>query len=119
MSDGWLFFIGFAAVYTWIALRAPLGNDFPAIWSRDNTMPRGRIILVHSLFLAAYLSVLWYLSWRESSYGWLFRGPAISHSGASYLFVVAIFSAMIERLWLYRGQGRKSGQGENDPKNET
>jgi hypothetical protein len=118
MLYGWVFFIGFAVAYTWIALRLPLGDDFPPIWSSDNTMPRERIVLIHSLFLAAYLGVLWYLTWRESSFGWLFRGPVIRHPGAFYLIVVAIFTAMIERLWLYRGQERKSCPDENDTTKE-
>jgi hypothetical protein len=104
MPYGWLIIVGFAVAYTWIVFKAPLGEDFPPIWSSDNTMPREWIVLIHTLFLAAYLGVLWYLTWRESSFGWLFHGRIIRYPGAFYLFVVGIFTAAIERLWLYRGQ---------------
>jgi hypothetical protein len=119
MAYGWLIFIGFAAVYTWIAFHLPLGDDFPPVWSSDNTLPRERIILIHTLFLAVYLGFLWYLTSRGTSFGWLFRGRQVRHPGAFYLFVVGIFTAMIERLWLYRGQGRKSGHDENNNPTEN
>jgi hypothetical protein len=116
MSYSWLIYGGFAAAYTWIVFRGPFGDDFPLIWSSQNLMPREWIVLIHSLFLAAYLGVLWYLSWRDSSFNWLTRG---SIPGALYMFFAAAFTGVIERLLLYRGPERVQVKDEYDSKNDS
>jgi hypothetical protein len=118
MAYGWLIYIGFAAAYTWIAFWLPFDDDFPPIWSSQNLMPRERIALIHSLFLAAYLGLLWFLSWRESAFTWLTRG-SIRHAGALYMFFAAAFFAVIERLFLYRGREPSLDRGENGSNNEV
>lgn len=109
MRYGWLIVAGFAVLYTWLAFWAPLGNDFPPLWSNKDASLRWRIILVHALFLAAYMGVFGWLTWRESSFAWLARGSTWTYSGAAYLLVVGMFTAAIERLLFSRGSRSRSG----------
>jgi hypothetical protein len=91
-----------AVLYTWLAFWAPLGDDFPPLWSNNDAALRWKIIFVHTLFLAAYLGAFGWLTWRESSIGWLTRGHG-RLTGASYLVIVGMFTAIIERLLFSRG----------------
>ncbi len=116
---GWLVFVGFAVVYTWIALWLPLGGDFPPpVFSSQNTTPREKIVLVHSLFLAAYLGLMWLLFLRESSFDWLIR-RSTRHPTALQMVFVAILTGVIERLWLYRGPKQSVSENESDPTDEN
>lgn len=120
MAYRWLVYVGFAAAYTWIVFWVPFGDGSPPIWSSQNLMPRERIVLIHSLFLAAYLGVLWFLSWRDPSFSWLTSGRGgFRHPGAQDMLFVAVFTGVIERLLLYRGPEPSAGQDENDSKNEA
>jgi hypothetical protein len=114
-----LIYIGFAVVYTWFVFRAPLGDDIPPIWTRQNRTTRTRIILVHSLFLATYLCVLCFLTWRESSFDWLGRGESLRMPGLFHMIFVGIFGAMLECLLLYRGPGTNSRKNENNSTKEN
>jgi len=98
----WLIVPGFAVLYTWFAFWAPLGDDFPPLWSNNDAALRWKIIFVHALFLAAYLGVFAWLAWRESSIGWLTRGHG-RYAGGSYFVIVGMFTAAIERLIFSRG----------------
>jgi hypothetical protein len=91
-----------AVLYTWLAFWAPLGDDFPSLWSNNDAALRWKIIFVHTLFLAAYLGVFAWLTWRESSIGWLTRGYA-RQTGGACLIIVGVFTAIIERLLFSRG----------------
>jgi hypothetical protein len=103
MRHEWLIVAGFGAIYTWLAFLVPLGDDFPPLWSNKDPNLRWKIILVHTLFLAAYLGVFGWLTWRESSFAWLARSPRGWHTGAADLIVAGIFTAMLERLLFSRG----------------
>ncbi len=117
MHYGWLIYVGFAVAYTWIVFSVPVADDLPPIWSNQNLMPRERIVLIHSMFLAAYLGVIWFLTWRESSFDWLRRGK-MSRPGAFYMIFVAVFTGVIERLLLYRGPVPNPSQSESDSTDE-
>jgi hypothetical protein len=58
------------------------------------------------------MGVFGWLTWKESSFAWLARGSSPRHSGAAYLFVVGMFTAIIERLLFSRGS--KSGNGDGN-----
>jgi len=119
MHYGWLVFVGSAVVYSWIALWLPLGGDFPPpVCSNQNTTPREKIVVVHSLFLAAYLGLVWFFTWRESSFGWLIRGSA-HNSAVLQMVFVAIFTGVIERLWLYCGPEPSPSEDESDSTDEN
>jgi len=98
----WLIVPAIAVLYTWLAFWAPLGDDFPPLWSNNDAAIRWKIIFVHTLFLAAYLGAFAWLTLRESSIGWLMRGYG-RHTGGASLIIVGVFIAVIERLIFSRG----------------
>jgi len=100
MTFAWLILLGFAVGYTYVVFWLPISDDFPPILSSRNSTSRSRILLVHTIFLCALLCTLWYLTARENSFTWLTRGPVPSHPAALYVFFVAVFAAMLERLLL-------------------
>jgi hypothetical protein len=116
--------IGFVALYTWLALWAPLSEDFPPLWSDKNRVPRWKLILLHMVFLAAFLGVFGWLTGKESTFPWWSEG-GLKHVGTFYGFLVGVFVAMLERLLLYRdrlvneqGGGCSDLNGNECPRNE-
>jgi hypothetical protein len=119
MHYGWLIYVGFAVAYTWIVFRVPVADDLSPIWSNQNLMPREWIVLIHSVFLAAYLGLICFLTWRESSFGWLTRGSVDHHPGTFDLIFVAVWTGVIECLLLYRGPEPSPPQNESDSTDEN
>ena len=118
MPYGWLIYIGFAVAYTWLVFSVPFDDNFPPIWSNKNTTPRSKIIFIHSLFLLAFLGLLAFLAWRQSSFNWPFRGTRWNNAAFQMLFVV-IFAGVVERLWLYKGPKPGTNQNGSDYSNEN
>lgn len=101
MQYAFLFLVGFTALYTWLALWAPLGADFPRPWPGASGGHHWKIIIVHSLFLIAYLSISAWLIYRQPSFPWLSEG-GLRHVGVLHLFIAGVFMAIFERILLAR-----------------
>ncbi len=103
----WSVLAAFAIAETCVVFWVPLFADSPPIFSSQNVACRKRAVLVHCLILAAYLGVVGFLFWSESSFNWLSHG-GISLQRAFGLLLGTVMTGTIERELFFRSPRKAS-----------